>query len=88
MLFRDREEPRFPRVLFHFSDGTLAFDDPRMLGRIGWTPTVEEFVRRKGLGPDALSISRKEFVEGFGRARGAIKPALMDQHRMFTEENL
>lgn len=88
VLFPDREEPRFPRVLFHFSDGTLAFDDPRMLGRIGWTATAEEFVRRKGLGPDALSISRKEFVERFGQVRGAIKPALMDQHRMAGVGNI
>jgi formamidopyrimidine-DNA glycosylase len=81
VLFSDRE-PRYPRVLFHFPDATLAHDDPRMLGRIGWTPSVEEFVRHKRLGPDALSISRQEFVERFSRARGAVKPALMDQHRM------
>ena len=79
--FTDRE-PRFPRVLFHFEDATLAHDDPRMLGRIGWAPSVEEFVRRKRLGPDALSISRADFADRFSRARGAVKPALMDQHRM------
>jgi formamidopyrimidine-DNA glycosylase len=78
----EHEEPRFPRVLFHFADATLAHDDPRMLGRIGWTASVEEYVRRKKLGPDALSISKSEFVERFSRARGAVKPAVMDQHRM------
>jgi formamidopyrimidine-DNA glycosylase len=87
VLFDD-VEPRFPRVVFHFSDGALAFDDPRMLGRLGLTSTIEEFVRRKRLGPDALSISRKEFVERFGRVRGAIKPALMDQHRMAGVGNI
>lgn len=82
VLFEDGDEPRFPRLLFHFPDATLAHDDPRMLGRIGWTATIEEFVQRKRLGPDALSISRSDFVERFAGARGAVKPALMDQHRM------
>ncbi len=82
VLFDGENGPRFPRVVFRFPDGALAFDDPRMLGRIGWTATIEEFVLLKKLGPDALSISKREFVERFGRARGAIKPALMDQHRM------
>jgi formamidopyrimidine-DNA glycosylase len=88
VLFRDGEEPRFPRVLFHFPDAVLAHDDPRMLGRIGWTATVEEFISRKRLGPDALSISRSDFVERFARARGAVKPALMDQHRMAGVGNI
>jgi len=88
VLFMDGEEPRFPRVLFHFPDATLAHDDPRMLGRIGWTATIEEFVRRKRLGPDALSISRSDFVERFAGARGAVKPALMDQHRMAGVGNI
>ncbi|MDW5564269.1 MAG: DNA-formamidopyrimidine glycosylase family protein [Methanomassiliicoccus sp.] len=82
VLFEDDEVTRFPRVLFHFDRSTLAFDDPRMLGRIGWTEDWEEFVHRKGLGPDALVISKDDFAERFGRARGAIKPALLDQHRM------
>ncbi|MBI0582599.1 MAG: hypothetical protein ISF22_00070 [Methanomassiliicoccus sp.] len=88
VLFSNGDVPRFPRVLFRFADETLAFDDPRMLGRIGWTPTVEEFVRRKRLGPDALAITSKEFVDRFGRARGALKPALMDQHRMAGMGNI
>lgn len=76
------DRPRFARVLFHFDDGALVFTDPRMLGRIGWIPLVEEFITRKGLGPDALSVSKVEFGRIFGRARGAIKPALMDQHKL------
>lgn len=88
VLFENGDEPRFPRVLFHFPNATLAHDDPRMLGRIGWTATIEEFVRRKRLGPDALSISRSEFIARFAGARGAVKPALMDQHRMAGVGNI
>ncbi len=87
-VFFDDEAPRFPRVIIHFQDGALAFDDPRMLGRVGLSPTVEEFVRRKGLGPDALSISKKEFLARFEKARGAIKPALMNQHKLAGIGNL
>jgi formamidopyrimidine-DNA glycosylase len=82
MLFSGSDRPRFARVLFHFDEDALAYTDPRMLGRIGWTTSVAEFIARKGLGPDALSVSRAEFVGIFERARGAIKPALLDQHKL------
>jgi formamidopyrimidine-DNA glycosylase len=81
-VFFEEEGPRFARVVFYFKKGALAFDDPRMLGRIGLTPTVEAFVHQKKLGPDALTITKKDFLTRFGHARGAIKPALMDQHRL------
>lgn len=80
--------PRFARVTFFFQEGALAFADPRMLGRVGLAPTVDEFVRRKGLGPDALAISKKDFLARFGKTRGAIKPALMDQHKLAGIGNL
>lgn len=74
--------PRFDRVDFAFEKGHLGFDDPRMLGRIGLTSSVEEFVKAKKLGPDALLIRKKDFVERFEAARGAVKAALMDQHKL------
>jgi formamidopyrimidine-DNA glycosylase len=87
MFFSDRP-PRFARVTFSFHDGALAFGDPRMLGRVGLAPSVDEFVHRKKLGPDALSISKKDFLARFGKARGAIKTALMDQHKLAGIGNL
>lgn len=87
VFFSDRP-PRFARVTFSFQEGALAFDDPRMLGRVGFATTVEEFVRRKRLGPDALSISKKDFLARFGKTRGAIKPALLDQHKLAGIGNL
>ena len=83
VYYGDGEEaPRFERVSFAFDRGRLAFDDPRMLGRIGVASSVEEFVKARRLGPDALLISRKDFVERFEGTRGAVKPALMDQHKI------
>ncbi len=87
-VFFSDQPPRFARVTFSFQEGALAFDDPRMLGRVGLAPTVEEFVRRKGLGPDALSVSKKDFLARFGKARGAIKAALLDQHKIAGIGNL
>jgi formamidopyrimidine-DNA glycosylase len=76
------DEPRFDRFLFTFEHGYLAFEDPRMLGRIGLTSSPKEYARAKGLGPDAMAVSRKEFLSIIGRSRGAIKPALLDQGKI------
>lgn len=79
---REEEEPRYVRLRFAFADSDLFFVDPRMLGLIGLTGSVEEFVRLKGLGPDALAVSRRAFREIIGSSRGAIKASLMDQHKL------
>lgn len=83
-IFYEREEdrPRFDRVDFGFLKGHLAFDDPRMLGRIGIVLSVEGFIKEKRLGPDALVLSKKEFAAVLGRSKGATKPVLMDQHKI------
>lgn len=88
VFFTDGDEPKYARVLFRFDSGALAFDDPRMLGRIGIAGSLDAFVRDKRLGPDALAIPKKEFLEIFGRAKGAVKPALMDQHKMAGVGNI
>lgn len=85
---RREEEPRFDRFLFVFEHGFLAFDDPRMLGRIGVVEEPEELIMRKRLGPDALAITEGEFVASFSAARGAAKSALMDQHRLAGVGNI
>lgn len=88
VYYEDEDVPRFSRVRFLFNDGALAFSDPRMLGRIGWTPSVDEYLRLRGVGPDALAVSKKEFLDRMSGRRMAIKPALMDQHRVAGVGNL
>jgi formamidopyrimidine-DNA glycosylase len=82
------DEPPYDRFLFTFEHGYLGFEDPRMLGRIGVVGSPEEFIRRKRLGPDALSIRESEFVDKFGKAKGAAKSALMDQHKLAGVGNI
>ena len=87
-LRQEEEEPRFVRVLLAFEHGSLAFVDGRMLGHIGLTSSPERFIEEKRLGLDALDITWEEFSSTFGSARGAIKTALMDQHRVAGIGNL
>lgn len=75
------ETPRYDRVLINFEDKShLAFDDPRKFGKINLFSSMEDFIKEKKLGHDALEIDFKTFKEIFEKRRGAIKTALMDQH--------
>jgi formamidopyrimidine-DNA glycosylase len=75
------EGPRYDRLLVSFEDKShLAFEDPRKFGKINLTSSMEDFIKEKKLGPDALQIDFKTFKEIFEKRRGAIKSALMDQH--------
>jgi len=82
------EEPRHNRFLFTFEDGFLAFNDPRLFGRIGIIDSPEKFIRHKGLGPDALSMTEGQFIDIFGKSRGVAKNALMDQHKLAGVGNI
>ena len=80
--FKNQEgTPRYDRLLINFEDGShLAFDDPRKFGKINLTSSIEDFVKEKKLGHDALEIDFKTFKEIFEKRKGAIKSVLMDQH--------
>ena len=82
------DEPRYDRFLFTFENGYLAFNDPRMLGRIGITPSPDEYIKKKGLGPDVLAMTKADFLKIMERSRGAAKSVLMDQHKMAGVGNL
>lgn len=88
-------DPRFDRLLITFANcNHLAYDDQRKLGRIGLTDDPDGFLREKRIGPDALSISRGDFVKAFNGRRGMVKPALMNQRiiagigNIYTDEIL
>jgi len=72
---------RFTRQVFNLSDGSvLVFNDQR---KFGWWKEVKNADKLKEiqqLGPDALTISRKEFIERILKRKNAkIKPLLLDQ---------
>jgi formamidopyrimidine-DNA glycosylase len=79
--FKDDEQPpRHTRVLFAFANAhCLAFDDQRKFGEVGLLKDVEEFLKKRALGPDALDISLPQFKEIFGKHRGAVKTILLNQ---------
>jgi formamidopyrimidine-DNA glycosylase len=79
--FDDREQaPRYTRVLFAFANAhRLAFEDSRKFGEIGLVREVDEYLKKRGLGPDALGISLPQFTEIFRKHRGAVKTILLNQ---------
>ncbi|HSL67462.1 MAG TPA: DNA-formamidopyrimidine glycosylase family protein, partial [Actinomycetota bacterium] len=77
------EEPRVhrhDRLILGFEDGEeLRYRNMRKLGGVWLAHDEEERRSILGpLGPDALSVGRKEFLELLGRRRGGVKAALMD----------
>jgi formamidopyrimidine-DNA glycosylase len=75
--------PPYCRAHIVFEDGSrLAFTDPRRFGRIVFSPGLEDFVAAKGLGPDALALTRQETREMVRASRRGVKLLLLDQHRV------
>jgi len=73
-------EPAFHvfQILFEASPGA-AFDDQRQFGQIGLLRDVDEFLKERELGPDALDLGLGEFRKIVGKHRGAVKSVLMNQ---------
>jgi formamidopyrimidine-DNA glycosylase len=68
------------RVLFVFeNDYRLAFIDQRKFGEIGLVKNVDEFLKERGLGTDALDVDLAEFKNVLTKHRGAAKSLLMNQ---------
>src|SRR5213083_3793780 len=64
----EEQAPTHVRVLFVFANAhSLAFEDQRKFGEVGLVEDVGEYLRKRGLGPDALDISLSEFREIFGK---------------------
>jgi formamidopyrimidine-DNA glycosylase len=85
----DRQAPRHTRVLFAFADNRrLAFDDQRQFGQIGLLKDVDEFLKERALGPDALDLDLGEFRKIMGKRRGAVKSILMNQRLIAGIGNL
>jgi formamidopyrimidine-DNA glycosylase len=80
--FKSRgKAPNHARVLFVFADThCLAFEDQRKFGEIGHIEDIDDFLKKRSLGPDALDISRSQFREIFTKHRGAVKTILLNQN--------
>ena len=77
---RNEQAPPHTRVLFIFvNTHRLAFEDQRKFGEVGLVKDVDEFLRKRALGPDALDVSLSQFREIFEKHRGAVKAILLNQ---------
>ena len=77
---RNEQAPPHTRVLFIFANAhCLAFEDQRKFGEVGLVKDVDEFLRKRALGPDALDISLSQFKGIFEKHRGAVKAILLNQ---------
>jgi formamidopyrimidine-DNA glycosylase len=85
----DEQPPKTARVLFHFAKNSrLAFDDQRKFGEIGLINNVDEFLRKRGIGPDAHDISFSHFKSILQTHHGAVKAILLNQKLIAGVGNL
>src|SRR5438045_7462363 len=85
----DRQAPRHARVLFVFANNhRLAFDDQRQFGQIGLLRDVDEFLKKRALGADALDLDLEEFKKILEKRRGAVKSILLNQRLIAGIGNL
>jgi len=76
----EEQAPTHARVLFVFANRhRLAFDDQRKFGQIGLLKDVDEFLKKRALGPDALDVDLAKFRNVLAKRRGAVKSILMNQ---------
>ena len=76
------QEPPFTRVRLDFAnDGSLAYTNKRMIGRVGLIENAADFIADEKLGPDALDqrLDLSAFKAAVLRAKRDVKSALMDQ---------
>jgi formamidopyrimidine-DNA glycosylase len=76
----EEQAPKYARVLFVFANNhRLAFEDQRKFGEIGLLKDVDEFLRKRAVGADALDITLSEFRAIFRKRGGAVKTILLNQ---------
>src|SRR4029077_7733518 len=79
-LKRREQAPKHTGVVFVFGNAhCLAFEDQRKFGEVGLLKDIDEFLKNRALGPDALDIRFPQFKEIFGKHRGAVKTILLNQ---------
>jgi formamidopyrimidine-DNA glycosylase len=75
------EQPAHTRLLLSFvNNHYLAFDCQRLFGLVTVTSNINEYIKNKKLGPDALTIKKKEFMDNLSNRTGKIKTILLNQH--------
>ncbi len=78
------EDKKYGQLIFIFSDGTaLVWINKRKFGRVYLVTDTDEIKTLKTMGPDALAISQKDFLELLNNKKtSVIKTLLMDQSKI------
>lgn len=83
------DKPKHERFHFHFENGMkLGFDCPRKFARIIHIPDLQEFIKTKKLGEDALVITEKAFLSIAEGKKSSIKGFLLNQKHLAGVGNL
>ncbi len=78
-----RSQPKYSRFIVEFRNGyKFSVVSVRQLGEISFTKDRDAFLKEKDIGPDAQSLSKKDFVNIFRDKRGSVKSALTNQSYM------
>jgi formamidopyrimidine-DNA glycosylase len=82
--FKDmKDEPEYTQVLFRFANGYhLAYFSQRKLGELEVIESVDQFIKHKDLGPDALEFRTDTFTKLVEGRHAMIKTTLMDQSKI------
>lgn len=91
LLAADSDEPlhRHDRFVLRLDDGEIRYRNMRMLGGVWLAHSADELDEITGdIGPDAEGMDAEALRERVEAARGALKPALMDQRRVAGLGNL
>jgi formamidopyrimidine-DNA glycosylase len=77
---KKEDHPKYSKVIFQFNnDFNLAYISTRMFGKLDIAESVEEFIKDKKLGIDALKMSLAEFKEAAEKRTAIIKNAFLNQ---------
>ena len=79
-IAEDPDDFRYAQLILELQNKKFfAFICKRKLGKIMVLENIEEYLKENKIGPDALSISKKVFLEALKKRSGNIKSLLMNQ---------
>ncbi len=76
----DSETPSYAKCIFELRNNhQLSYVSKRKLGKVEITDDIEKYIEEQDLGPDALDISKSDFLSKMNESKASIKSFFMDQ---------